>query len=54
MVVYVVITSLYAIQKMVHKSERVFGSRSRPMKSNKNDPILIDDAEVKFINCIVN
>lgn len=45
---------LYAVAGMVLRSERVLGSSSRPRKSYKDDPILIDDAEVKYIGCYVH
>ena len=48
------IPSFYAVPKMVCRSDRILGSRSRPMKSNKVDPILMDDSKVKFRNYYVN
>lgn len=52
--VYMELTFLYAVQTMVHRRERMLGSRSRLMKSNKDDPIFIDDVEVNYMNCFVN
>ena len=45
---------LYAVASMVCRSERVLGSSSRPRKSNKDDPIVMDDAKVKYIGCFVH
>ena len=41
MAVYMVKSSFYAIKTMVRRSERVLESRIRPMKSNKDDHILM-------------
>ena len=39
---------------MERRSERLLGSRTRPMKSNKDDHILIDDTKVCVIVYVVN
>ena len=47
--VYMIMTTLYAVQSMVRRIEKVLGSRSRPIKSNKDDLIVINDAEVNYM-----
>ena len=41
-------------KKWFVEAKEFLDSRFRPMKSNNDNPILIDDAKVKFINYVVN
>ena len=44
----------HVVHKMVRRSERVIGSRTRTIKSNNDDPIVIDDAEVYVMFYVVS
>ena len=38
---------------MVRRSERCLGSKSKKIKSNKDNPIIIDDVEVYLILSVI-
>ena len=44
---------LNAVLKMVRRSERCFRSRSRKIRSNKHDQIIIGDEEVYLVLIVV-
>uniref|UniRef100_A0A9I9EHH8 Uncharacterized protein n=1 Tax=Cucumis melo TaxID=3656 RepID=A0A9I9EHH8_CUCME len=43
------ISTKSSVESMVRRNKRVFGSSSRPIKSNKDDFIVINDADVNYM-----